>query len=497
MIPILSYAAKTALGLSLFYAVYALFLRNDTHFHLNRAFLVAALALSFLIPAFPVASPFRVAPAVLDGISEAAGPLPARGLGLLDIAAIVYGLGALVFLLRFGVHLIRLAAVIRKNGIRRRDGARIVSVGADISPFSFLGFVFLNEHGLEAGDVRRILAHESVHIRQFHSLDLLLMELAVVVLWFNPLVWPYKKSLQETHEYLADAGVIAQGFGGSGYRRLVFEQHVGARLFGVGNSFKQSQIKRRMSMMSRNPSAGGSRWKCLLAVPAALALIAFFAVPRFAASATPAGQDKSGPSQPAKVSKEKAAAFMGDLNKIDQMMAELKADYKSTEDESARTGIKAKLEKLAQKRQELIAKAEEQGIPLPPPAPSVPSEEMMKLKRTAETIMAEMEKTDDPAVKADLEKKLKELKVKATALQEAGGPMVIKKKGELPPLDEIKAKLKSLQEKEAVVRAEMDKTDNAEKKNELKKTLQMVLEKQQQLKELAVMAEAKEAKVEK
>jgi hypothetical protein len=269
-------------------------------------------------------------------------------------------------------------------------------VGEEFSPFSFLGFVFLNERGLEAGDLLRILAHERVHIRQLHSLDLLLMELATILLWFNPFVWPFKKSLQETHEYLADAAVIAQGFGGSGYRRLVFEQHVGARLFGVGNSFKQSQIKRRISMMSRNPSAGGSRWKCLLAVPAALALIALFAVPRIAASAIPAGQDKSDQVKMEKLSQEKAAQAADEIRKIEQ-------------------------------------------------------------------------------------------------LQAAGAPIVAKKV-ELPPLAEIKAKLKSLREKEAVVRAEMDKAESAERKDELKKTLQMVLEKQKQLEEMAVKTQAKEAK---
>ncbi|MCX6560514.1 MAG: hypothetical protein NTZ26_08355 [Candidatus Aminicenantes bacterium] len=486
MIPLLVYAAKAALGLSLFYALYVVFLRNETHFHLNRGFLIAALALSFLIPAFPVASPFRTASAILDWMPSPAGPLPARGLGLLDVLAVVYAAGALAFLIRFGAHLVRLASVIRKSGIRRRNGTRIVAVGAEFSPFSFLGFVFLNERGLEPGDLRRILAHERIHIRQLHSLDLLLMELAVVLVWFNPLVWPFKKSLQETHEYLADAGVIAQGFGGSGYRRLVFEQHVGARLFGVGNSFKQSLIKRRMTMMSRNRSAGVSRWKCLLAVPAALALVALFAVPRFAASAAPAGQDKSDQAKMEKMSQEKAAQAADELRKIDQTMIELKGAYQATEDESRRGEIKAKLEKLAQKRQELGAKLEAQGIHLKSSAPL--SEQMMKLKQKAEMIEAELAKTQDPETKAGLEKELQMLKMKAAEMQSASKTSL--SPTALPSLDELKSKLESLQEKETAIRAELDKTEIAEKRDELKRNLQMVLEKQAALKELAQKVQA-------
>lgn len=486
MIPLLSYAAKAALGLTLFYALYALFLRNETHFRLNRAYLVASLALSFLIPAFPVGSPFRTAPVSLDFAALPAGPPLARGLDLLDAAAIVYAAGVFVFLLRFGVHLVRLASVIRRNGVVRRDGSRVVSVGTDFSPFSFLGFVFLNEHGLDPGDVRRILAHERIHIRQLHSLDLLLMELAMVLLWFNPLVWPYKKSLQETHEYLADAGVIAQGFGGNGYRRLVFEQHVGARLFGVGNSFKQSQIHRRIFMMSRNPSAGGSRWKCLLAVPAALALIALFAVPRLASSATPAGQDKPDQVKMEKMSQEKVAQAADEIRKIEQMEAELKSAFKATDDEAKRGEIKAKLEKLARKRQELTSNLEAQGIHLK--SSVEPSEELMKLKQTAEKLNAELAATSDPDVKAKLEKKLQTLKEKAMSLQAASGKT--SEPGSLPPLEEINAKLTSLKEKEAQVRSDLEKAESAEKKAELKKTLQIILEKQEAMKELAVKAKA-------
>ncbi len=489
MTSLLLFALKAALGLSLFYGIYALGLRNETHFHLNRAYLVGALALSFLIPAFPVTSPFRTGPAVLDfGGLPAGGPLPAAGPGPLDILAMVYLAGVLVYLLRFGLQLARLAGVVRRGGVRRREGARIVAVGEPFAPFSFLGFVFVNERGLEPGDLSRILAHERVHIRQLHSLDLLLTELATAVLWFNPLTGSFKKSLQETHEYLADAGVIAQGFGGVGYRRLVFEQHVGSRLFGVGNSFKQSQIKRRLSMMSRNPSTGGSRWKCLLAVPAALALIVLCAAPRFAASAPAAGQDKTGPA--AGLEKEdKASRGLADLAKIGQMEAELKMAYKKADGDEARAEIKAKLEKLAHKRAELVEKLKAEGVKLPPPAAA--NEEMKALKAKAEHLMQEMKETSDPAVKADLEKKLAGLKEKAMLLQAAGAePVAVKKTA--PTADDYKAKLEMLKAKEADLRAQLEKADSPEKKDELKKTIQAVLEKQKQAEELAKQAQSHE-----
>ncbi len=87
-----------------------------------------------------------------------------------------------------------------------------------------------------------------------------------------------------------------------------------------------------------------------------------------------------------KMSQEKAAQAADEVRKIEQMQADLKTAYKGTEDESKRAEIKAKLEKLAQKRQDLIAKLEAQGIRMKSSAPD--SEEMMKLKQTAEKLIA-------------------------------------------------------------------------------------------------------------
>ena len=91
-------------------------------------------------------------------------------------------------------------------------------------------------------DIKDIIEHEYVHIKQYHTFDILLLELILILQWFNPFVWPYKGSLKEIHEYLADDGVIAQGYDPAGYQMLILEQSVGVKLFGYSNSFNHSQI---------------------------------------------------------------------------------------------------------------------------------------------------------------------------------------------------------------------------------------------------------------
>ncbi|HEY3383451.1 MAG TPA: M56 family metallopeptidase [Vicinamibacterales bacterium] len=66
-----------------------------------------------------------------------------------------------------------------------------------------------------AGDEQvlgQVVAHERTHIRQGHSPDILLIQCAAIGQWFNPFIWLYKTALRELHEYLADRGVLAQGF---------------------------------------------------------------------------------------------------------------------------------------------------------------------------------------------------------------------------------------------------------------------------------------------
>lgn len=199
------YVPESCFCLALFYCAYWLFLKKETYFFLNRVYLASSLALAFVIPAVMIPSPLRTVEAV-----AAAGPSDLRfavsggHFNAADMLALVYFAGVLLFPARFTMHLVKLRRVVRRNGIRFDHDLPVVWVDRAFSPFSFLNVVFLNDRDISPDNLQRILAHERVHIRQHHSLDILLMELVIVFQRFNPFVWPYKKSLQETHEYLAE-----------------------------------------------------------------------------------------------------------------------------------------------------------------------------------------------------------------------------------------------------------------------------------------------------
>jgi hypothetical protein len=479
----LRYILESGVCLTLFYGAYWLFLRRETYFRLNRAYLVSSLVLSFVIPAVPIPSPLLTAPASGADISRlgSLAPVPGHFNGW-EIAALVYFAGVLLFLSRFLFHLAELHRVVRRNGSRRDHGLRVVSIDKEFSPFSFLNVVILNDRDVTADNLQRILAHERVHIRQRHSLDILLMELVIAIQWFNPFVWPYKKSLQETHEYLADEGVIAQGFSVSMYRLLVFEQHVGARLFELANNFKQSQIKRRLTMMSKIKSGSAARLKLLLALPLTAFLVLAFADPRPASRAGgPTGfipQEKAGAGQEVQANKEKAAPAQADLKNLKDKELKLREKLESALTAEAKQELKKELAAVLQEEhaiQEFLTGKE----PSVEPDRARLEADVEALQQKETEIRRELEKTDDPAEQADLKAALAKVQKKQAQVKAmlAGG----EESGE-PALAKLKQEYALLEQKKQEVRAALEKTQDPQKKAQLEDTLKKIEQKQETIK---------------
>jgi hypothetical protein len=275
---LLIYILKASAWLAVLYGFYWVFLRKETFFLLNRTYLIGTALLALLLPLIPITSPFGrekiiISPEYLSYAPERA----AESLTPVDILGPIYIAVALLLLSRFFLRLGQLIALTRRYEAQNINGTRVVYMDDTCSTFSFFNYVFLNRSRAVEHDFNRILMHELVHIRQLHSLDIIFTELLSIALWFNPFVWPYKKSLRETHEYLADHAVIAQGCSLVGYQLLILEQHVGGKLFEFASSFRNSQIKRRLTMLSKKESKRFSRLKVFFVLPLAVLLFLAFA----------------------------------------------------------------------------------------------------------------------------------------------------------------------------------------------------------------------------
>ena len=271
---------QSSLSLIALYLVYYLFLRKDTFFKTNRFFLIISLIISVLVPFidFTQVLPARdgILLVLLDPViitPEGIQSSVEANTGLYNIGLSIYLTGVLIFTLRFLYQVFQLLTLIRRFGISRQQGLSIVFTNRNYSPFSFFNLVFLNNKDIDSPEYQKIIAHERVHIRQWHSLDLLILELVTIFLWFNPFIWLYRHAVKTLHEYLADEGVLHSGVDAKVYSALLFEQSTGIQINDLTNNFSKSLLKRRFTMMTKSRSKQIARAKLLFALPLALSML--------------------------------------------------------------------------------------------------------------------------------------------------------------------------------------------------------------------------------
>jgi TonB family protein len=277
---ILLYLIESTFSILVLYGIYWFFLRKDTFFQVNRFYLIAMILFSMLVPLIPfnwVPSGSASAMVIfLDPVlitPEKMQQTISSHIQWIEIAAVVYITGLLIFLLRFVLQLIQLYRITRRFGIRESKGHRVVFVDRGYSPFSFFNLVFINEEAIPAGSLATILEHERIHIRQHHTLDMILLELASVFQWFNPLVWLAGREMKTIHEYLADEGVLQTGISRSQYQQMILDETMGIQVNSLTNNFNVSLLKKRIHMMTKPKSGLWAAGKMLIALPALAALL--------------------------------------------------------------------------------------------------------------------------------------------------------------------------------------------------------------------------------
>lgn len=279
---LLVYPVKSAFCLAGFYLVYYLFLSRDTLYGRNRIFLLLSVILSFILPLFTFnvkeSSSIAYFGKTLSEIfvtaqkeSSGSETLKAVSDGLRENIFIIYLTGVSLFVLKLLADLIILIYLIRRS---RVNGSRVIRFHRFNSPgFSALGYVFIN-NSLSPEDAEEIIRHERKHLEHSHFLDIMLIETAKAVQWFNPVIYLINRSLRAVHEYQADKECLNSGIDVTGYRNLLMNTILNTRIFVTSNSFSNpSLIRKRMLMMTREKSPAISTLKAIIAIPVALIML--------------------------------------------------------------------------------------------------------------------------------------------------------------------------------------------------------------------------------
>jgi N-acetylmuramoyl-L-alanine amidase len=176
------------------------------------------------------------------------------------IAIVTYTAGVLFFFVRSIVS-VSLISRIRRNGIQISTSPKVVGIKEELS-FAFMDMIFINE---SASPV--VLLHETGHVKGKHWFDLMLLEITCIVCWINPIVWLYKKSLQQQHEYLADDYVLKRGIPPEEYLHCILDSLSIKEPIGHVHNFNSQSLKQRIIMMTRNQRSPYTKYLYFAIVP--------------------------------------------------------------------------------------------------------------------------------------------------------------------------------------------------------------------------------------
>ncbi|MEM9930143.1 MAG: M56 family metallopeptidase, partial [Bacteroidota bacterium] len=167
------------------------------------------------------------------------------------------------FLLQLGFLVVKL---LRHPGFDA-GGFHLVELDEEAAPYSFWNRVFLNPNRYDPETFHQIVQHEAVHVRQRHSMDLMLAELLVVFQWFNPFAWLYRKAIENNLEFLTDAEVLRQGEDPVDYQLSLVKVAAPNYPLGLTTSYNQNLLEKRITMMKTKKSSLASGWKYLSILP--------------------------------------------------------------------------------------------------------------------------------------------------------------------------------------------------------------------------------------
>jgi len=280
-----SYLLETTVYWAALYLLYRFFLRKETFFKVNRFYLLGTFFLGALVPLFEVATyipaenPFEVLLPTIQILSdptaqivetETTNPIPWS-----TILIGIYLLGVLLSYSRFLLGLSKIKGLISRGEKANLSGFSVIKTKEIKTPFSFLGNLFWSNHldHLDQAEKQQILLHESAHINQMHSIDVMIFEVATILFWWNPMVYAYKHSIREVHEFLADDYVIRQS-NKQQYGHLLIGQSktfanlmAGKNSLALANHFFHSQLKKRIMMMTKKKSNKQAILKYFLLLP--------------------------------------------------------------------------------------------------------------------------------------------------------------------------------------------------------------------------------------
>lgn len=278
---LIDYLLKVSIALALVYLFYQLVLRRLTFYNWNRWYLVGYSIMSFLIPFMNItgflfrheldeAQIVRIVPVYNIQLKEAGFEW-----NQWTVAMALLITGMLLMGIRMLLQLLSLRRMQTKAVLLNEGDIKLFHVEEQIMPFSFNNGIYINSKLHTEAELQEIIRHEFVHVKQKHSIDILLAEVLCTLLWFHPAAWLIRKAIRQNLEFIADEKVLQDGVDKKQYQYLLLKV-VGNNHYSIAPNFNFSSLKNRIVMMNQIKSARVQIIRFLFVLPLlAVLLLAF------------------------------------------------------------------------------------------------------------------------------------------------------------------------------------------------------------------------------
>jgi hypothetical protein len=280
---ILWYLLKVSISLTAVYLFYKLLLGRLTFYQWNRWYLLGYSVVCFFLPLMNIygwmdrhasGQLLKFVPAMHSWTSQAA-VLAEDKWTVFDGLLLVFVAGVTIMLARIIVQFFSLHRMHQRARLLTDEGIKLYEVNYPIIPFSFGMSVFIHPEQHDEAELRDIIRHEMVHVREHHTIDILFTEILVALNWFNPFAWLLRQAIRQNLEFIADRQVLEHGLDRKQYQHLLLKV-IGQQQFSIASHLNFSALKKRITMMNKIRSARVHLIKFLFAIPiVAVLLLAF------------------------------------------------------------------------------------------------------------------------------------------------------------------------------------------------------------------------------
>jgi len=283
------YFLQVQIGIALLYLVYWLLLNKNTALPVKRFYLFGSVVIAFILPFIEFAEPatnnlnpinivfdfHEIEPlSKLQFLPNAGTLRNFNQFNGLSIALSIYLIISALYLSVVFYDLNKLRKSIKTNKKVRSGKINFVINESYKSPFSFFNFIFTKS--VQSIEKTPEYVHEMAHVQQLHSIDRLLVELSIPLLWVNPFIYLIRKSMIEVHEHLADLAVIGTGVEPIDYQKYLYLQLKSCHYLKMTSNFNYSLTKKRIMMISKNISIKKSIVRTLLSAILVIGIFVFY-----------------------------------------------------------------------------------------------------------------------------------------------------------------------------------------------------------------------------